>query len=99
MNITQRYFAEQGRQVEIIKLYGSMELAPLVGLADRIVDVVDTVGAGDSFLGSLLYQLCSDNNPQYAIDFACAVGAMVAQSAGATPVLTLEQITGFMQPV
>ena len=36
---------------------------------------------------------------QYAIDFACAVGAMVAQSAGATPVLTLEQITGFMQPV
>jgi ATP phosphoribosyltransferase len=39
---TRRYFAQQGRQVEIIKLYGSMELAPLVGLADRIVDVVDT---------------------------------------------------------
>ena len=36
------YFAEQGRQVEIIKLYGSMELAPLVGLADCIVDLVDT---------------------------------------------------------
>ena len=36
------YFAEQGLQVEIIKLYGSMELAPLVGLADFIVDVVDT---------------------------------------------------------
>ena len=32
----------QGRQVEVIKLYGSMELAPLVGLADFIVDVVDT---------------------------------------------------------
>ena len=32
----------QGRQVEIIKLYGSMELAPLVGLADVIVDLVDT---------------------------------------------------------
>ncbi|MGM0552734.1 MAG: ATP phosphoribosyltransferase [Pseudomonadota bacterium] len=42
VNITQRYFAEQGRQVEIIKLYGSMELAPLVGLADYIVDLVDT---------------------------------------------------------
>lgn len=42
VNCTRRYFAEQGRQVEIIKLYGSMELAPLVGLADRIVDVVDT---------------------------------------------------------
>jgi len=37
-----RYFAAQGIQVEIIKLYGSMELAPLVGLADCIVDLVDT---------------------------------------------------------
>jgi len=42
VNITKAYFAEQGKQVEVIKLYGSMELAPLVGLADRIVDVVDT---------------------------------------------------------
>lgn len=39
---TRRFYAEQGSQVDIIKLYGSMELAPLVGLADRIVDVVDT---------------------------------------------------------
>ena len=39
---TRRYYAAQGRQVEIIKLYGSMELAPLVGLADLIVDLVDT---------------------------------------------------------
>lgn len=38
----QRYFAKQGVQAEIIKLYGSMELAPLVGLADCIVDLVDT---------------------------------------------------------
>ncbi len=37
-----RHFASRGRQVEIIKLYGSMELAPLVGLSDLIVDVVDT---------------------------------------------------------
>ncbi|MCG5493424.1 MULTISPECIES: ATP phosphoribosyltransferase [Ectothiorhodospira] len=42
VNTTRRYYAEQGRQVEIIKLYGSMELAPLVGLADCIVDLVDT---------------------------------------------------------
>lgn len=42
VNCTRRYFAEQGKQVEIIKLYGSMELAPLVGLADLIVDLVDT---------------------------------------------------------
>ncbi len=44
VNSTHRYFAAQGKQVEIIKLYGSMELAPLVGLADCIVDVVDTGG-------------------------------------------------------
>ena len=39
---TRRYYADRREQVEIIKLYGSMELAPLVGLADLIVDVVDT---------------------------------------------------------
>ncbi len=38
----QNYFADQGIQAEIIKLYGSMELAPLIGLADCIVDLVDT---------------------------------------------------------
>ncbi|MDD4913851.1 MAG: ATP phosphoribosyltransferase [Methylococcales bacterium] len=42
VRIAQRYFADQGIQAEIIKLYGSMELAPLVGLADCIVDLVDT---------------------------------------------------------
>jgi ATP phosphoribosyltransferase len=42
VNSAKQYFAGQGMQVEIIKLYGSMELAPLVGLADLIVDVVDT---------------------------------------------------------
>ncbi|TJY65149.1 ATP phosphoribosyltransferase [Sinimarinibacterium sp. CAU 1509] len=40
--ITRRHFAAKGEQVEIIKLYGSMELAPLVGLADLIVDLVAT---------------------------------------------------------
>lgn len=42
VNTTLKYFSEQGKQVEIIKLYGSMELAPVLGLADRIVDLVDT---------------------------------------------------------
>lgn len=42
VNCARHYFAGQGRQVDIIKLYGSMELAPLVGLADCIVDLVDT---------------------------------------------------------
>jgi ATP phosphoribosyltransferase len=40
--LTRRHFAEKGQQVEIIKLYGSMELAPLVGLSDCIVDLVNT---------------------------------------------------------
>jgi ATP phosphoribosyltransferase len=39
---TRRHFAAQGKQVEVIKLYGSMELAPLVGLADLIVDLVES---------------------------------------------------------
>lgn len=41
-NIAERYFAARGEQIEIIPLYGSIELAPLVGLADRIVDLVST---------------------------------------------------------
>jgi len=40
--VTRRHFAARDEQVEIIKLYGSMELAPLVGLADLIVDLVAT---------------------------------------------------------
>lgn len=42
VNITKRYFAERAVAADIIKLYGSIELAPLVGLADMIVDVVET---------------------------------------------------------
>ncbi len=42
LQVTRDYFAARGEQVELIKLYGSMELAPLVGLADLIVDLVDT---------------------------------------------------------
>lgn len=41
-NIASSYFREQGEQVEIIPLNGSIELAPLIGLADRIVDIVST---------------------------------------------------------
>ncbi|MBF0266751.1 MAG: ATP phosphoribosyltransferase [Gammaproteobacteria bacterium] len=42
VNVAKRFYAEKGVQAEVIKLYGSMELAPIVNLADRIVDVVDT---------------------------------------------------------
>jgi ATP phosphoribosyltransferase len=42
VNTARTYFADRGMQVEIIKLYGSMELAPVLGLSDQIVDLVDT---------------------------------------------------------
>ena len=63
-----------------------------------LINVVDTVCAGDSFLGSLIYQLCNTTNAQYAVNFACAVGAMVAQSHGATPELSINDIEQFMNP-
>ena len=42
VNIAKQYCASRGRQVDIIKLYGAMELAPIMQLADEIVDIVDT---------------------------------------------------------
>lgn len=42
VNTAKRYYAERGVQVDVIKLYGAMELAPIVGLAHRIVDIVET---------------------------------------------------------
>ena len=42
VNTTRDYFASLGKQVEIIKLYGSMELAPVLGLSDLIVDLVES---------------------------------------------------------
>jgi ATP phosphoribosyltransferase len=43
-NVAREHFAAKGVHVDLIKLYGSMELAPLVGLADAIVDLVSTGG-------------------------------------------------------
>lgn len=40
--VAKQFYAERGIQVDVIKLYGSVELAPLIGLADTIVDIVDT---------------------------------------------------------
>ena len=42
VNVARQYFAQRGVQVELIKLYGALELAPSMGLADMIVDIVDT---------------------------------------------------------
>ncbi len=42
VNTTKRYYAAKGVQVDVIRLYGAMELAPVTGLAHRIVDIVET---------------------------------------------------------
>jgi ATP phosphoribosyltransferase len=42
VNAARAFFAARGQQVEVIKLYGSMELAPLVGLSEVIVDLVES---------------------------------------------------------
>ncbi|GAB3286585.1 ATP phosphoribosyltransferase [Parahaliea aestuarii] len=42
VNVARRHFARQGLHAEVIKLYGAMELAPMMDLADLIVDIVDT---------------------------------------------------------
>ncbi|WP_417884923.1 carbohydrate kinase family protein [Zunongwangia sp.] len=60
--------------------------------------VKDTVGAGDSFLASIIAGLLKNKNPQSSLDFACAVGALVAAEEGANPILETRQIQKFMFP-
>tara|TARA_R110001583_G_scaffold122569_1_gene273849 strand:- start:1463 stop:2353 length:891 start_codon:yes stop_codon:yes gene_type:complete len=60
------------------------------------VDVVDTVGSGDSFLASLVTKLFNEVDPQEAINFACAIGAIVAQNEGANPVIAQSEIDEFL---
>lgn len=60
------------------------------------IKVVDTVGAGDSFLASLITKLLKGKSPQKSLNFACAVGALVAGSEGANPRLTMKEIKDYM---
>jgi fructokinase len=62
------------------------------------IKVLDTVGSGDSFLASVIYKLFNEEGHQEAINFGCAVGAMVAKSEGANPILTKQMIARFMNP-
>ena len=61
------------------------------------ITVSDTVGSGDSFLASLIHKLLQKEHPQKAIDFACAVGALVAQNEGANPKISEQEIVDFIQ--
>lgn len=60
------------------------------------VTVADTVGAGDSFLASLIYQLMTDGDAKKALDFASAVGAIVASKHGANPQILDSEIREVM---
>lgn len=61
------------------------------------VKVADTVGAGDSFLASLIAKLLSDKNPDEALNFASAVGALVASYSGANPKIENSEIDAFLK--
>lgn len=60
------------------------------------VEVADTVGAGDSFLAALITSLLTGKAPQTAINFACAVGALVAAAPGANPEISYSKIENLM---
>ncbi len=61
------------------------------------VTVADTIGAGDSFLAALLSEILHTNDYQKAVEFACAVGALVASCNGANPVITNKEIESILQ--
>ncbi|GEL11099.1 fructokinase [Flavobacterium glycines] len=63
------------------------------------VEVSDTVGAGDSFLATLIASLLTDSLPQMAIDFSCAVGALVAAAPGANPAISFSAIEKLMSNI
>ncbi len=69
VNIAEHYYASKGEQVELVKLYGSMELAPLVGLADKIVDLVET---GNTLRANNLVE------QEHIADISCRLIANVA---------------------
>lgn len=60
------------------------------------VTVKDTVGAGDSFLATLVNEILKNNNPQSSIEYACIVGALVASKDGANPKITASNIESIM---
>lgn len=60
------------------------------------VMVVDTVGAGDSFLASLIVDIWSGKDPDQALDFASAIGALVAGQSGANPKIEKADVEAFI---
>lgn len=61
------------------------------------IKVMDTVGAGDSFLASLIVRLLRGKSPQKSLNYACAIGALVAGEEGANPRITEKVIKDYMK--
>jgi fructokinase len=62
------------------------------------VEVKDTIGSGDSFLAALLTCLLDEQSPADSLQFACAMGSLVATYRGATPFVSYEEIQSFLTP-
>ena len=60
------------------------------------IKVVDTVGAGDSFLATLIVRLLRGKSPQKSLNYACAIGALVAGQEGANPKISDTEIQKYM---
>ena len=63
------------------------------------IEVKDTVGAGDSFLATLVLGLLQGNSIQSTLNDACGMGALVASSKGANPSITLQELATFVSPI
>lgn len=65
--------------------------------AGYMVKVKDTVGAGDSFLATLIHHLLLKEGPQYALDYSCAMGSIVASKSGANEPISADEIRQLFQ--
>ena len=61
------------------------------------IEVADTVGAGDSFLATLLEGVLTKRRPEESLERACAMGALVASKQGANPKITEKELIDFIQ--
>jgi len=61
------------------------------------IEVADTVGAGDSFLATLLEGILTKRRPEESLERACAMGALVASKQGANPKITEKELIDFIQ--
>ena len=94
VNVATRHFARKGVHIDLIKLYGSMELAPLVGLADAIVDLVST---GSTLRANALVEV--EQIMPISSRLVVNRASLKTKSAALRPLLdALERASGAVQP-